>query len=135
MEGAALQVSPAVAPAADIVTLYEGLANEGKDFVAKANEQVAALAKNEADIQAKLDAVNKEIEAKSQPSASKEDKNAAKALKKDAKALAKDLDKAKSATKQARKDMIAQMKTMQNRHATAMKDKYKDVESRIKAVP
>jgi len=122
-----------VAPAADLATLYETLASEGKDFVAKSNEQISKLAKDEAELQAKLDALNKEIEAKSKSGASKEDKNAAKALKKDAKALTKDLDKAKSATKQARKDMIDQMKSMQSRHGDTIKNKYKDVESRIKA--
>jgi hypothetical protein len=118
----------------DLVKLYEGLTAEGKEFVGVANERVSKLAKDQAAIQAKLDAVNKEIEAKSQPGASKEDKNAAKARKKDAKALAKDLDKAKSATKQARKDLIDKLKSMQSRHMDTIKGKYKDVEERIKAV-
>jgi len=122
-----------VAPAAELATLYETLAAEGKDFVGKSNEQISKLAKDEAELQAKLDALNKEIEAKSQSGASKEDKNAAKALKNDAKVVKKDLDKAKSATKQARKDMVDQMKSMQSRHGDAIKAKYKDVESRIKA--
>jgi len=111
--------------------LYEDLTRDAKEFTAQWQASVAALKQREAEIQARLEKKNQEIEEK-QLDTSKAAKGELKILKKAEKQLSKDLATVQKQTKREVDTAMTRMAEMYKRHLDSIKAKYKEVEGRIR---
>jgi hypothetical protein len=120
--------------------LYDDLATEAKAFTAKAHEQVAALKKTEADIEAKLEATTKDLaDAKAHETRASRtwfgfgESKAVKAIEEKQGLLEEELATARKETQRHVSSIIDQLWEMQKWNIVAIKAKYKDVAGLVSA--